>query len=60
MEKYLTAHQIMDATGLCKSVVYAMFKIPGFPSIRIGKRLLVSERAFHDWMQRGGTEQKGA
>lgn len=58
MEKYITAKDIMKSTGLNKNLVYAMMRFPGFPSTRVGGRILVSEKAFHEWMARGGTEQK--
>lgn len=60
MEKYISAKEIMESTGLSRNVVYAMMNFPGFPSARIGKRLVVSESAFREWMNRGGMEQKGA
>ena len=60
MEKYLSAKELMEITGISKNGIYNLFKFPGFPSVRIGKRIVVSEHAFHEWMQRGGTEQKGA
>lgn len=58
MDKFVSAKEIMQATGLSKNGVYGLFKLPGFPSVRIGKRILVSERAFMDWMERCGREQK--
>ena len=58
MEKYLSVKDVMNCTGLGRSTVYAMFQIPGFPATRIGKRLIVSERALSEWLARGGTEPK--
>lgn len=60
MDKYLSVPEIVAETGLSRNTVYALVKMPGFPSTRIGKRIIVSERAFREWMDNGGTEQKGA
>lgn len=60
MEKYLSAKELMEMTGLSRNGTYNLLKFPGFPSVRIGKRILIPERAFREWMERGGTEQKGA
>ena len=58
MEKYLSVKDVMDYLGLGRSTVYAMFQIPGFPATRVGRRLIVSERALSEWLARGGTEPK--
>lgn len=58
MEKYLSAKEIIECTGLSRNAVYAMTNYPGFPAARIGKRLVVSETAFREWMNNGGMNQK--
>ena len=58
MEKYISAKEIMECTGLGRNAVYAMMNYPGFPAARIGKRLVVSETAFMNWMNNGGMNQK--
>ena len=60
MERYLSASEIIEKTGLSKNTVYSMLRAPGFPATRVGKRIIVSERAFTEWLANGGTEQKGA
>lgn len=55
MEKYLDAHQIIEATGLSRTTVYAMLHAEGFPATRVGKRIIVSESALTEWLARGGT-----
>ena len=59
MERYLSAKEIMACTGLSRSTVYELLKLPGFPFIHVGKRLLVSERALGEWLARCGTEPTG-
>lgn len=56
--KYLDARGVMKQTGLGRNTVYAMFNMPGFPSTRIGKRIIVAEDALYAWLDRGGTEPK--
>jgi len=58
MEKYLSVKDVMDCTGLGRTTVYAMFQNPSFPASRVGRRLIVSERALSEWLDRGGTDQK--
>lgn len=60
MEKLISAREIMEASGLSKNTVYDLMRSPGFPSVRIGKRVFVAECAFREWLANGGTEQKGA
>ena len=60
MEKYLTMSEFMKCCKIGRSVAYALVKTPGFPSARIGKRILISESGLREWMNNGGTEQKGA
>lgn len=56
--KYLDAKGVMQATGLSRTTVYAMFNTPGFPSARVGKRIIVAESALYEWLDRGGTQPK--
>ncbi|MGN0803503.1 MAG: helix-turn-helix domain-containing protein [Candidatus Faecivicinus sp.] len=58
MDRYLNVQQVMEATGLGRSTIYALFHTEGFPITRIGKRILVSETALRDWLSRGGTQPK--
>lgn len=57
MERYLNARQVMEATGLSRSTIYAMFHMEGFPVTRVGKRVLVSETALNEWLAKGGTQK---
>ena len=58
MEMYLSVKDVMACTGLSRSTVYALFQIPGFPLVRVGKRLLVSESAFRTWLADQRRQQK--
>lgn len=47
---YLSTKQVIQESGLCRSKVFELFNRADFPTIRIGKRLLVEENDFHEWM----------
>ena len=55
MDRYLNAKQVMDVLGVGRSTVYALFHREDFPTVRIGKRVLVSEAALAAWAMQGGT-----
>ncbi len=51
MEKfYFDAQDVQRVTGLSRSTVYTLFHAEDFPSIRIGRRLLVHVDALGQWM----------
>ena len=58
MDRYLRAEKIMQMLGIGRSTVYALFKRKGFPSARIGRRIVVSESALREWLANGGTARK--
>lgn len=58
MDKFLSAREVVELTGLGRSTIYALFHSDGFPATRVGRRLLVSEAALREWLARGGTAQK--
>lgn len=60
MDRYLNAKEIMATLNIGRSTVYALLKRQDFPAVHIGKRVLVSEIALHEWLARGGTEQREA
>ena len=59
MEKTTMSVQELSAQmGISLPKAYELVKTPGFPTIRIGKRMLVPEDKFIQWLheqsQRGG------
>ena len=58
MDKFLSAHEVVELTGLSRSTIYALFHSDGFPATRVGRRWLVSEAALRDWLARGGSAQR--
>ena len=58
MERYLTPKEVMKALNISKSTAYALINRADFPTIHIGKRLYVSESAFVEWLNAGGTVRR--
>jgi len=52
MPVVLNAQDLQKILGLSKGAVYEIFKRQDFPSIRVGRRLLVSKQAFIRWLDR--------
>jgi|LSQX01.3.fsa_nt_gb excisionase family DNA binding protein len=44
------ANDIMAQTGLSRKTVYELMNSKGFPSFRVGKRLLVNAELFQQWL----------
>jgi excisionase family DNA binding protein len=45
---------VMDAAkilGLSKNVMYTLAKQPGFPAVRIGKKIVIRRSGLDDWMK---------
>ena len=46
----LSASDISQVLGISKASAYTMFKRKDFPTIKIGKRCIVSRDKFIDWL----------
>ena len=46
----LSASDISQVLGISKASAYSMFKRNDFPTIKIGKRCIVSRDKFIDWL----------
>ncbi len=57
MERYLNAKEVMQMLKISRSTVYALLKREDFPAAHIGRRIVVSETALREWIERGGTAQ---
>lgn len=56
--KYLDRADLEKILPIGRSAIYSMLNRADFPSVRIGKRLLVSEDDLREWLRRGGTEPR--
>ena len=51
-EKYvMSAQELARQMGISLPKAYELVKEPGFPTIRIGKRMLVSREMFLEWLE---------
>jgi excisionase family DNA binding protein len=50
----LSVEQVGDVLGISRTKVYELVHAKGFPTIRIGRRLIVSKHALALWIQNNG------
>ena len=56
MEKLvLSITELADVLGISRSKAYELTNVSGFPTVRIGKRIVVPIAALNEWMAKGGT-----
>ena len=53
----LQAIDIANALGLSRGGAYQLMKAEGFPSIKIGRRLIVSKTAFENWLNQSAGKE---
>lgn len=51
MPVFLSVQDIADITGLCLSKSYELCRSKGFPSVIIGRRIIIPKTGFMTWMQ---------
>jgi excisionase family DNA binding protein len=52
MEKYaLKVEEVGEILGISRASAYNLARSKGFPSLRVGKRLIVPREAFFRWME---------
>ena len=54
---FLTPQMVTDLLGISRAKGYALMSAEGFPSLRIGSRIVVPKDKFRDWVDKntGGT-----
>jgi len=50
MNRLLTPKDVQDILGVGRDVSYKLFKLRGFPSLRIGKRYFVQEERLNQYI----------
>lgn len=48
----LNTTQLADLLGVSHSSVYELIREPGFPSLRIGKRIVIPKEELRQWISR--------
>ena len=54
---FLTTQMVTDLLGISRAKGYALMSTEGFPSLRIGSRIVVPKDKFREWVDKntGGT-----
>ena len=47
----LNAEDVADVLGISRAGAYVLLRSEGFPTIRIGKRMIVPKEKFVGWME---------
>ena len=47
----LSPIEVSDVLGVSKGTAYNLFRSEGFPSVRIGKRWVISKKALQEWLE---------
>ncbi|MBQ0071939.1 MAG: helix-turn-helix domain-containing protein [Spirochaetales bacterium] len=57
MEKTtISVQELAAQLGISLAKTYELVKRPGFPTIRIGTRILIPVELFNDWLRRNSTD----
>jgi excisionase family DNA binding protein len=48
---FLTLQEVQAVLGLSRPTVYALAHTPGFPAVRVRRRILVPRDAFVQWLE---------
>ena len=55
----LTVREMAQSLGICRSKAYALTQRADFPTVRLGKKVVIPVAALQEWLAKGGTEPKG-
>lgn len=59
MEKItVSVSELGEMLGIGRNAAYALVHQKGFPSVQLGKRIVIPLEGLRDWLARGGTEQR--
>ena len=53
----MTVDELAETLGIAKMKAYELTNTPGFPSFKIGRRILISRRGLQDWIKTQCDEQ---
>ena len=52
MEKYLTVQEIQEVLNLGRTKIYELVNQPDFPKVKMGRKILIPESEFNNFMKR--------
>ena len=50
MRTFLTVHEVRDTLGISQSAVYALVHRADFPTLNVGRKILIPAEAFRSWV----------
>ena len=53
----MTVDELAETLGVAKMKAYELTNTPGFPSFKVGKRILVSRKGLQEWIKTQCNEQ---
>ena len=56
----MSVQELARQMGISLPKAYELVKEPGFPTIRIGTRILIPVEGFQNWLRAKSTDEKGA
>ena len=56
----MSVQELARQMGISLPKAYELVKEPGFPTIRIGTRILIPTEGFRDWLRSRSSSEKGA
>ncbi|MBQ2927382.1 MAG: excisionase family DNA-binding protein [Oscillospiraceae bacterium] len=56
----MSVQELARQMGISLPKAYELIKEPGFPTIRIGTRILIPEEGFQTWLRTKSSSEKGA
>ncbi len=54
----MTVKEIQGKLGLSRQGTYNLVNRPDFPTVRVGRKILIPVSGFSDWLQKGGTRNE--
>ena len=56
----MSVQELAQQIGISLPKAYELVKEPGFPTIRIGTRILIPVEGFQNWLRSRSSSEKGA
>ena len=56
-KKYITVSELKDYLGVARQTAYVLANAEGFPSFRVGKKILINVEKLNEWIANGGNPE---
>lgn len=51
IQRFLSVPEVRDILGISSSRAYELVRSEGFPSLRVGRRIVVDRHLFEEWIR---------